>query len=205
MESEIPLPISPGLLARGFLAAIILSLMMISSGPFNRIEIKPILKGPRPYIRLSEYTLKPIKGHRPKKSEKLYRKIVFQAADQYRVEPAMINAIIMAESGYNPHAVSKRGAVGLMQLMPDTADDMGVEDRLDPVHNIYGGVRYFRKLMNMFEGDVFLALSAYNAGIEKVKEYNGVPPFRATRFYVIKVLRYYQYYKGRQEEESSKV
>lgn len=203
MENQSSLPISPGFIARGILAFIILSmLIMTSRDPFR---IQPILKGPKPYIKISEYTLKPIKGHRPKKSEKLYRQIVFDAAAQYSVEPAMIKAIIMAESGYNPHAVSKRGAIGLMQLMPDTAREMGVEDLQDPFHNINGGAKYFSKLMNMFQGDVFLALSAYNAGIERVKEYNGIPPFPATRYYVIKVLRYYRYYKDRLEKEKSAV
>ncbi len=205
MNSEFPTQGSRGFLIRGLLAMIILSIMIISPVSFNQIEIQPIFKGPRPYINLPEYPVKPIKAHKPKKAEQLYQNIIFDAADRYRVDPAMINAIIMAESGYNPYAVSKKGAVGLMQLMPSTATEMGVEDLLDPTHNIHGGVRYYKKLLNMFEGDIFLALSAYNAGIEKVKKYNGVPPFRATRFYVVKVLQYYQYYKDRLEKESSVV
>lgn len=205
MNSKLQAESGLGFLVRGILSMIILSIIIISPVPFNQVEIQPIFKGPRPYIDLPDYPVKPIKGHKPKKAEQLYQPIVFDAADRYRVDPAMINAIIMAESGYNPYAVSEKGAVGLMQLMPATASEMGVEDRLDPTHNIYGGVRYYKKLLNMFEGDIFLALSAYNAGIEKVKKYNGVPPFRATRYYVVKVLQYYQYYKGRLEQESSVV
>ena len=205
MDSEFPIQGRPGFFFRGLLAMIVLSIILISPVPFDQVAIEPILKGPRPYIDLLDYPIKPIKGHRPKKAEQLYQPIIFDAADRYSVDPAMINAIIMAESGYNPDAISKKGAVGLMQLMPGTASEMGVEDLLDPTHNIYGGVRYYKKLLNIFEGDIFLALSAYNAGIEKVKKYNGVPPFRATRYYVVKVLRYYQYYKDRLEKESSVV
>jgi len=205
LDNEFPIQGSLGFLARAILSMIILSIMIISPVPFNQVEIQPIFKGPRPYIDLPDYPVNPIKDHKPKKAEQLYQPIIFDAADRFSVDPAMINAIIMAESGYNPYAVSEKGAVGLMQLMPATASEMGVEDRLDPTHNIYGGVRYYKKLLNIFEGDIFLALSAYNAGIEKVKKYNGVPPFRATRYYVVKVLQYYRYYKDRLEKESSVV
>lgn len=205
MDSKLPVEGGLGFFARGILSMIILSIITISPVPFIQVDIQPIFKGPKPYIKLPDYPVKPIKGHKPKKAEQLYQPIVFDAADRYRVDPAMINAIIMAESGYNPYAVSEKGAVGLMQLMPATASEMGVEDVLDPAHNINGGVRYYKKLLNMFEGDIFLALSAYNAGIEKVKKYNGVPPFRATRYYVVKVLQYYQYYKDRLDQESSVV
>lgn len=122
--------------------------------------------------------------------------IINRAAAQYQLDPALVRAIIFAESGYNPNAVSKRGAMGLMQLMPGTAKAMGVEDCFDPEHNIYGGVRYFKKLFNQFDGDVKLALAAYNAGSRKVKQFNGVPPFRATEHYVQKVLKYYKIYKS---------
>jgi soluble lytic murein transglycosylase-like protein len=86
--------------------------------------------------------------------------------------------------------------MGLMQLMPGTAKAMGVEDCFDPEHNIYGGVKYFKKLCVQFDGDVKLALAAYNAGSRKVRQWNGVPPFRATRHYIQKVLKYYEIYQG---------
>jgi len=128
-------------------------------------------------------------------AEHLYQPIVFKAANRYGVEPAMVMAIIMAESSYNPKAISKKGAEGLMQLMPKTAKSMGVKDSFNPEHNINGGVRYYKKLLNQFNGDVELALAAYNAGSRKVKKYRGIPPFGATKYYIKKVIKYYRYYK----------
>jgi hypothetical protein len=113
-----------------------------------------------------------------------------QAAETYSVDPALIRAIIVAESSYNPKAVSSRGARGLMQLMPATARSLGLSDSFNPASNIDAGVRYFRILMDRFDGDVYLALAAYNAGSRYVRQYNGVPPFDATRRYIKKVLHY---------------
>ena len=90
------------------------------------------------------------------KSERLYHPIILQAANRYQVDPAIVKAIIMAESSYNPKAVSKKGAKGLMQLMPKTAKEMGVEDIFNPEHNINGGVRYYKKLLKQFKGDITL-------------------------------------------------
>lgn len=131
-----------------------------------------------------------------KKAESLFHPIVLQAANRYQVDPALINAIIMAESGYNPKAVSKRGARGLMQLMPRTAQALGVKDSFNPEQNIDGGVRYFKQLVNQFNGDIKLALAAYNAGSRNVRFYQGIPPFKATRFYIKKVFKYYHIYKN---------
>jgi soluble lytic murein transglycosylase-like protein len=101
----------------------------------------------------------------------------------------------MAESGYNSRAISKRGAKGLMQLMPATAHALGVEDAFNPKQNISGGVRYFKQLVIQFDGDVKLALAAYNAGSRNVRHYQGIPPFKATRYYIKKVFKYYEIYK----------
>jgi len=92
-------------------------------------------------------------------------------------------------------ALSKRGAKGLMQLMPVTAKSLGVEDSFDPEDNINGGVMYFKKLLDRFEGDVELALAAYNAGSRYVRKYGGVPPFRQTQTYIQKVFKYHRHYK----------
>jgi len=113
-----------------------------------------------------------------------YHAIIEQAGRRHGVEAALIQAIIMAESSYNPRAVSNRGAAGLMQLMPATADSLGVKDRFDPEHNINGGVRYFKLQLERFDGDTRLALAAYNAGARKVRQYNGIPPFKATRSFL---------------------
>lgn len=117
---------------------------------------------------------------------------ILRASRTYEVDAALIRAIIMAESNNNPRAVSQRGAQGLMQLMPTTAKWLGIEDAFDPALNIDGGVRYFKRLLDRFNGDIKLALAAYNAGSRYVRKYGGVPPFRATRIYIQKVLKYQQ-------------
>jgi soluble lytic murein transglycosylase-like protein len=131
-----------------------------------------------------------------KEKERVFHPLILKAADRYQVDSALIKAIIMAESNYNPNAVSKRGAKGLMQLMPKTAKALGVGDSFDPEHNINAGVRHFKNLLDQFDGDVKLALAAYNAGSRKVREYRGVPPFGATRRYIKRVFKYHQYYKN---------
>ncbi len=131
-------------------------------------------------------------------NEKIFQPIIVRAAQRYSIDPALVHAIIFAESGYNPNAVSEKGAIGLMQLMPGTARAMGVKDSYNPEHNIFGGVRYIKKLINEFEGDLTLALAAYNAGGRNVRQYNGVPPFKATQYYIEKVLEYYEKYKTQQ-------
>ena len=138
-----------------------------------------------------------------KKGDSFYP-IILQAARRYQVDPALIQAIIMAESSYNPRAVSKRGARGLMQLMPRTAKSLGVKDSFHPEHNINGGVKYLKQLLNRFDHNVTLALAAYNAGARKVRKYKGIPPFRATQYYVKKVSQYYLHYKKEMNEKMVK-
>ncbi|MGD9307655.1 MAG: lytic transglycosylase domain-containing protein [Desulfosarcina sp.] len=121
--------------------------------------------------------------------------IIVKAAGRYEVDPHLIRAIILAESGYNPKAKSKKGARGLMQLMPSTAKALGVGDIWDPEENIDGGVRYFRSLLDRFDGDVQLALAAYNAGSRHVRNYEGIPPFKATQHYIKKVLKFHKKFK----------
>ncbi len=116
-----------------------------------------------------------------------FRTIIEGAARRYGVDPALVHAVVQAESGYDPYATSPAGAQGLMQLMPATARALGVRDPYDPVQNVMGGVRYLRGLLDRF-GDVQLALAAYNAGPQAVQRYGGVPPYAETRAYVDRVL-----------------
>jgi soluble lytic murein transglycosylase-like protein len=125
-----------------------------------------------------------------------YEALIDRYATEYRVDKSLVKAVIHAESGYNPNAVSRKGAQGLMQLMPKTAEHLKVADSLDPAQNIKGGVRYLRFLLDTCKGDETMALAAYNAGLSRVAQYNGVPPFSETRNYVEKVLTYRRNYKG---------
>jgi soluble lytic murein transglycosylase-like protein len=117
------------------------------------------------------------------------RVIIKEAADRYGVAEDLIAAVIEAESQFNPRAVSSRGAQGLMQLMPDTAASLGVEDPFSPRENIHGGVRHLRSLMDRFDNNVPLALAAYNAGHVAVIHHGGIPPYPQTKAYVSRILR----------------
>lgn len=119
-----------------------------------------------------------------------FEPLIAAASAKYGVSVSLIRAVIRAESGYNPKAVSRAGAGGLMQLMPATAKDLQVADRFDPGQNVDGGVRYLKFLLDTFKGDVSLALAAYNAGLSNVAKYGGIPPFEETRVYVSRVLSY---------------
>jgi soluble lytic murein transglycosylase-like protein len=123
-----------------------------------------------------------------------YDPLIFKASEKYNVNYNLIKAVIKAESNFNPQAVSRTGAQGLMQLMPKTAYALQVKDSFEPEENIEGGVRYLRYLLNLFQGDLYLALAAYNAGENAVIHYRGIPPYSETRTYVQRVLRFYQEY-----------
>jgi len=116
-----------------------------------------------------------------------YRGEVAAAAAEFGVDPALLRAVIHAESAFNPNAISDKGAQGLMQLIPGTASDMGVRDAFDVSQNIRGGAQYLAGLLKEFKGDERLATAAYNAGPQNVLKYNGVPPFDETRVYVDRV------------------
>ncbi len=124
-----------------------------------------------------------------------YDDLIEAAASKHGVDADLVKAVVRAESGFNPSAVSPAGAGGLMQLMPSTARSLKVGDLFDPAENVDAGVRYLRQQMDKF-GDIRLALAAYNAGPAAVVKYGGVPPFSETQSYINRVLSYRAAYKG---------
>lgn len=126
-----------------------------------------------------------------------YSSLIGKVAQEHQIDQALLQAVIAVESGYNPRAVSHKGAKGLMQLMPETARRYGVTDIFDPAQNVRGGARYLRDLMQRFNNDLSLALAAYNAGEEAIVQYgHRIPPFRETMQYVPKVLDAYRQYRS---------
>ncbi len=131
-------------------------------------------------------------------SKARYDRMVDEAAHAHGLEGALLHAVISVESHYNPRAVSSKGAAGLMQLMPATAQRYGVSDAFDPAQNLHGGAQYLRDLLTLFNSDMSLALAAYNAGENAViRNGNRIPPYRETREYVPRVLDYYRQYQVR--------
>ena len=117
------------------------------------------------------------------------------ACRKHSLDPALVKAVIHAESRFDPRAVSPKGAIGLMQIDPNTVKELGIKDPFNPKYNIDGGVRYLKDLLDAFEGDQKLALAAYNAGPTQVYRHNGVPPFKDTRRYLKRVFGYIAYYQ----------
>ena len=136
-----------------------------------------------------------ISSHVPKNYAK-FEKIISETATRYDLDPDLIKAIIQIESGGIPDARSSKGAIGLMQLMPETSSNLAVSNPLDPKANIRGGTKYLSRLLERFRGNLVLALAAYNAGPEKVKRYKGIPPYPETRRYVRNVLKQWQKYRS---------
>jgi soluble lytic murein transglycosylase-like protein len=126
------------------------------------------------------------------------------ASAAYHLDPDLVTSVIHAESGFNSHAVSPKGARGLMQLMPGTASQLGVNDVFDAQANVQGGSRYLRELLERYNFDLIKALAAYNAGPERVEQYRGVPPFRETRAYVARIVHEYNTKKIAQEKAAKR-
>jgi len=138
---------------------------------------------PSPDVQAPE----PSAGHAPQR----YGRIVNAAAQRHEIDPALLTSVIGQESGFDPRAVSKAGAMGLMQLMPDTARSLGVKDPFDPAQNVEGGARLLRQLLDRYHGRVDYALAAYNAGAGAVDRYGGIPPYAETQQYVRSILTAY--------------
>lgn len=137
-----------------------------------------------PTIRALEGVVSTSEDYRALPAAIAYNDAIAEAADLYRLDPNLIRAVIHAESAFNPFAVSRAGAQGLMQLMPDVAEELDVLDPFDPRQNIFGGARYLRALLDRNKGNVDRAVASYNAGPGAVARYNGIPPYRETRNYV---------------------
>jgi len=126
--------------------------------------------------------------------------VVNDASGRYRLDPDLVNAVIKAESDFKVHAVSPKGAQGLMQLMPGTASQLGVSNTFDPQANVEGGTKYLRELLEKYNFDLIKALAAYNAGPQRVQQFGGVPPYYETRSYVARVVRDFNKKKVAQEK-----
>jgi len=140
-----------------------------------------------------------MRQHRPLRddgtSSALFDRLIAREARRHGVNPALVKAVVKAESNFHPEAVSSQGAQGLMQLMPDTAEGLGVTDAFRPDENVWGGTRYLRAMLDRYR-NVRYALAAYNAGPSAVDRFGGVPPYPETREYVDRVLDYYRRYHG---------
>lgn len=156
----------------------------MSSAPGLRpmIALFPVGKVVKPHVDVTtEFEVVPAK--------KAYEDLIQEAARTYDIDASLIRAVMQAESAFHPYVVSRAGAEGLMQLMPDLADEMGVTDSFDPRENIMGGARYLKQLLGLHKGNIALTLASYNAGPGNVRRYGGVPPFKETRSYVKKIKK----------------
>ena len=163
------------------IAAAALSTPQARAKPLQLISrlMKSQTAGPQVNVAIDEF--------RPVRPEQAYEHLIKEAAAQYHLDPNLIRAVMRTESAFNPHAISRVGAQGLMQLMPGLASDMGVTDPFDPRQNIMAGARYLRQLLDAHRGNIRLTLASYNAGPGNVKRYKGIPPFEETRNYVRKI------------------
>jgi soluble lytic murein transglycosylase-like protein len=138
-----------------------------------------------------------VREAQPQRDPALYDAYIREAAGLYQIPEALVRAVIRVESNFDPNAISRANAQGLMQLIPATAERMLVTDPFDARQNVLGGTRYLRVLANLFNGNLQLTLAAYNAGENAVIRYRGIPPYQETQNYVTKVLQYYNLYRGK--------
>ena len=139
----------------------------------------------------------------PARPEVDLNQVVNEASGRYRLDPDLVNSVIKAESDFNAHAISRKGAQGLMQLMPQTASQLGVPNAFDPQANVEGGTKYLRELLEKYNFDLIKALAAYNAGPQRVERFGGVPPYYETRAYVARIVRDFNKKKVAQEKAAA--
>ncbi len=165
-----------------------------------RFTSRPTTKGAAPFLRDSGIARPDASRVAPQDRDparfERYDAIMVEAAALYQIPVALVRAVVKVESDYDPRAVSRSNARGLMQLMGPTAEAMGVKDMHDPRENIFGGVCYLRVLANTFNGDLSLTVAGYNAGETAVIRAGGIPAYQETRDYVVRVLRYYERYRS---------
>lgn len=152
---------------------------------FGDLLTKPVTK-----VNASIYTAQ-ANGAEALSPRQKIQDIVSRMSKKHGVDEKLVNALIKQESGFNPNAKSKVGAMGLMQLMPSTAKGLGVTNPMDPEQNVEGGVKYLKSMLNKYNGNIILALAAYNAGPGAVDKYDGVPPYKETQNYVKSILSNY--------------
>lgn len=191
----------------GLARALLLALPLLASPGQGRAELfhytdpdgtvhfsnVPVDHRYRPFALPSDTPFSQLRTMAPEERARLYR-LIDTAARTYRMDPALIRAVVKAESDYNPKAISSAGALGLMQLMPATARDLDVKNPFDPEQNVRGGVQYLRYLLDRFEGSVPLAVAAYHAGEQTVDRHGGIPPIAATQDYVKRVMTFHKRY-----------
>jgi soluble lytic murein transglycosylase-like protein len=162
-------------------------------------DLTPLFAPPTPIANSASLSTATAMVGRPSSAKNL-NEVVNSVSSQYHLDPDLVTSVIRAESGFNAHAVSPKGARGLMQLMPKTATQLGVPNAFDPQANVQGGTRYLRELLERYNFDLVKALAAYNAGPQRVEQYRGVPPYYETRAYVARIVRDFNRKKAEQDK-----
>ncbi len=190
-----------GDLTRLYITADGASFIDVPTAEIEHYEAAPDLPAApaQPFARASQRTPNPAQ-----KTPVDLNQVVNEASGRYRLDPDFVNSVIKAESGFNVRAVSRKGAQGLMQLMPQTASQLGVSNTFDARANVDGGARYLRELLERYNFDMVKALAAYNAGPQRVEHYGGVPPYSETRAYVTRIVRDFNKKKTAQEKAAGR-
>ncbi len=157
----------------------------------TKVKFGDLLTRPSTRVNANIYTSQAASSAEKVTTKEQIKNIIYRAAKKHGVDEKLVNALVKQESGFNPNAKSKVGAMGLMQLMPATAKGLGVTNPMDPEQNVEGGVKYLKSMLDRYNGNIILALAAYNAGPGAVDKYDGVPPYKETQNYVKNILAMY--------------